>query len=328
MSAPTALITGLTGQDGSYLAELLLTDGWRIVAVVRPGEETLGAAEHLAGEVELVRGDLLDRASLRAAVLTARPERIFHLAAPSFVPDSWQRPAEYVAAIAGSCAELLAVVAEERPQTRVVVASSGAMFGDAPQSPQLEDTPFRPTNPYAVAKLAAHQLVGAMRSGRGLHASSAILYNHESERRPEQFVSRRVSRGAAAISLGEADSLSLGSLEAIRDWSHARDMMRGLLLMSQASEPDDYVLASGVGHTVGDLARVAFATVGLDYADYVVVDDALRRPPEATPSVGDPTRARTKLGWQPEVTFEQLVEGMVHHDVGELQRALGRPAAT
>jgi GDPmannose 4,6-dehydratase len=328
VSPGTALITGVSGQDGSYLAELLLADGWRVAGLVRPGEETLGVVGHLAGDIEFVRGDLLDRASLRDAVLTRSPERIFHLAAPSFVPDSWLRPAEYVAAIAGSCAELLAVVAEELPATRLVVASSGAMFGDAPESPQREDTPFRPTNPYAVAKLAAHHLVGAMRSGRGLHASSAILYNHESERRPEQFVSRRVSRGAAAISLGAAESLSLGSLEAVRDWSHARDMMRGLVLMADAPEPDDYVLASGVGHTVGELATIAFASVGLDSRDYVVVDDALRRPPEATPSVGDPDRARRKLGWRPEISFEQLVEGMVRHDVRELQEAVGRPAAT
>jgi GDPmannose 4,6-dehydratase len=319
-SVRSALITGLTGQDGSYLAELLLEQGYAVSGLIRAGEETsLGCSEHLRGQVELVEGELLEPDTLRAAIERVRPREIYHLAAPSFVPDSWRRPGETTRAIVGSCAAILEAVRELDPTMRVFVASSGAIYGDAPESPQREGTPCRPTNPYAIAKLAAHQLVGALRVNDGLHASSGITYNHESERRPEQFVTRKITRAAAAISLGRQQELQLGSLEAVRDWSFAGDIVRGAWLMLQREQADDYVLASGVAHTVADFAHAAFAAVGLDAERHIRVDSTLVRAAEATPSVGDPSKARERLGWTAQLSFEQLVERMVRADVRSLQ---------
>jgi GDPmannose 4,6-dehydratase len=320
--AARALITGITGQDGSFLAELLLEQGYLVTGLIRgPAERSLGSSEHLRGQVELVRGDLLDPDSLRRAIDEARPDELYHLAGPSFVPASWERPRETIAAITGSCAAILQAVREIDRGMRVLVSASGAIFGDAPESPQREDTPCRPTTPYAIAKLAAHQLVGALRRHEGLHASSAIVYNHESERRPERFVTRRITRGAAAIALGLQDELTVGTLDAIRDWSFAGDIVRGAWLMLQQEHPDDYVLASGVPHTVAELARAAFACVGLDAERHLRVDPALVRPPERTPSVGDPAKARARLGWEPQVDFEQLVQRMVQADLRSLRAA-------
>jgi GDPmannose 4,6-dehydratase len=221
--------------------------------------------------------------------------------------------------IAGSTATLLEVVCEVSPDTRVFVAASGAIFGEAPESPQREDTPCRPSTPYAIAKLAAHQLVGAVRGHDGLHVSSGIVYNHESERRPERFVTRRITRAAAAISLGLAQELTLGSLDAVRDWSFAGDIVRGAWLMLQQDHPDDYVLASGVPRTVAEFARAAFACVDLDAERYLRVDPALVRPQEVTTSVGDPSKARARLGWEPLLSFGELVERMVRADQRLLQ---------
>ncbi len=323
MSSPAnALITGITGQDGSFLAELLLEKGYAVAGLIRgPAERSLGCSEHLRDDLELLPGDLLDPNSLRLAVETVRPREIYHLAAPSFVPASWEHPGETIDAIAGSSAAILQAVRDLDEGTRVFVSASAAIFGDAPETPQREDTPCRPTNPYGIAKLAGHQLVGALRAQHGLHASSGITFNHESERRPERFVTRRLTRGAAAIALGLQDELTLGNLEAIRDWSFAGDIVRGAWLMLQQDRPDDYVLASGVPHTVADLARAAFACVDLDVERYLRVDPALVRPPERTPSVGDPAKARAQLGWEPEVSFEQLVERMVQADLRSLRGA-------
>jgi GDPmannose 4,6-dehydratase len=324
-TGPTALITGITGQDGSFLAELLLERGYGVTGLVRGApDRSLGSSEHLRGELELVRGELLEPDSLLAAVAAVRPDEIYHLAGPSFVPASWERPAETLAAIAGSAAAILQAVRDVDPAARVFSAASGAIFGEADESPQREDTRCRPATPYAVAKLAAHEIVGLMRARDGLHASSGIVYNHESERRPEQFVTRRISRAAAAISLGLQEELTLGSLDAVRDWSFAGDIMRGAWLMLQQEQPGDYVLASGVPRTVADLARTAFECVDLDFERYVRVDPALVREPEATPSVGDPGKARERLGWEPQVSFEELVERMVGADLRSLQAA-GRP---
>ncbi len=321
--APSALITGFTGQDGSFLAELLLEKGYEVTGLVRgSSDRPLGSSEHLRERVTLAHGDLLEPDSLRSAVREAGPDEIYHLAAPSFVPTSWQRPRETVTAISGSCAAILEA-ARELGSARVFVSSSAAMFGDAPESPQREDTWCRPTTPYAIAKLAAHQLVGALRANDGVHVSSGILFNHESERRPEQFVTRRVTRGAAAIALGLQDELALGSLEAVRDWSFAGDIVRGAWLMLRADQPADYVLASGVGHTVAQLAEIAFACVDLDAERYLRVDAGLVRAPEPTPSVGDPSRAREQLGWRPKLSFEQLVERMVRADMESLRSAGG-----
>ncbi len=324
-NAPSALITGITGQDGSFLAELLLEKRYAVTGLVRrPPEAPLGCSEHLRGRLQLVQGDLLEPATLRAALERVRPSEVYHLAAPSFVPDSWERPAETLTAIAGSCAAILEAVRDLDRDTRVFVSASGAIFGEAPESPQREDTPCRPANPYAIAKLAAHQLVGVMRAEAGLHASSGIVYNHESERRPERFVTRRITRGAAAISLGLQRELTLGSLDAVRDWSFAGDVMRGAWLMLQQERPDDYVLASGVARTVAEFAAAAFACVGLDAEHHVRVDPALVRAAEGTPSVGDPAKARERLGWRALVSFEELVERMVQADL----RALGAAAAS
>jgi len=321
-----ALITGLTGQDGSFLTELLLEHGYHVSGLVRgSSDRSLGCSEHLREQVDLVRGDLLDPGSLQAAIEESQPTEIYHLGGPSFVPASWERPGEALSAIAGSTASLLEVVREIGPGTRVFVAASGAIFGDALQSPQREDTPCRPTTPYAIAKLAAHQLVGAMREHDGLYACSGIVYNHESERRPERFVTRRITRGAAEIALGLREQLTLGALDAIRDWSFAGDIVRGAWLMLQQERPDDYVLASGVPHTVAEFAKAAFACVDLDAERYLRVDPALVRPPEDTPSVGDPRKARERLGWEPEVSFAELVERMVRADLRSLQREGARP---
>lgn len=317
----SALITGLTGQDGSFLAELLLEKGYRVAGLVRgdAAERELGCSEHLRGEVELLSGDVLDADALRAAVEHAQAGEIYHLAAPSFVPASWERPGETLSAIAGSTASLLAAVRELQSPVRVFLAASSQIFGEAGESPQNEQTQCRPRTPYAVAKLAAHQLVGLLRRHDGLHASSAITYNHESERRPEQFVTRRITRGAAAIALGRQRELELGALDAVRDWSFAGDIMHGAWLMLQQDEPDDYVLASGVGHTVEQFAQAAFACVGLEAEQYLRVDQARVRAPESTPSVGDPTKAREQLGWTVQLSFEQLVERMVRADMRALE---------
>ncbi len=256
---------------------------------------------------------------MRAAVERERASEIYHLAAPSFVPASWERPAETFAAIAGSTAALLEAVRGHDADARVFVAASAAIFGEAPESPQREDTPCRPTTPYAIAKLGAHELVGALREHDGLHASSAILFNHESERRPQQFVTRRISRAAAAIALGRERELALGSLDAVRDWSFAGDIMEAAWLMLQQDDAEDYVLASGIGHTVAELAQTAFACVDLDADRYVRVDSALVRAPERTLSIGDPTKARERLGWAPRLSFEQLVERMVRADLRALE---------
>jgi GDPmannose 4,6-dehydratase len=319
-----ALITGITGQDGSFLAELLLEEGYEVNGLLRGGgDRELGCSEHLRERLTLLKADLLDADSLRTAVERVRPAELYHLASPSFVPASWERPAETMRAIAGSTATLLETVRDVDPRIRVFVAASGAMFGDARESPQRESTPCRPTTPYAIAKLASHQLVGAMRAHNDLWVCSGIVFNHESERRPHQFVTRTVTRAAAQIKLGMAEEVTLGALDAVRDWSFAGDVMRGAWLTLQQEQPDDYVFASGVGRTVAQLVDTAFACVGLEAERYVRVDPKLVRAPEPTASVGDPTRARERLGWEPRVSFEQLVERMVQADLRELQTVAG-----
>jgi GDPmannose 4,6-dehydratase len=313
-------VTGLTGQDGSFLAELLLAQGYQVIGLIRNlADARLGAAEHLRHQVDLIEGDLLEPASLTAAVARVGADELYHLAAPTYVPDSWQQPAQTVAAIVAATATLLVAVRDQSPKTRVFVAASGAMFGAAPESPQTERTPCRPQNPYATAKLAAHQLVGQLRAHDGLFACSGILYNHESERRPESFLPRKIARAAAAVALGLADGVRLGDLSASRDWSFAGDVVRGAWLMLQQDRPDDYILASGISHTVAQLAETAFAHVGLNASDHIRVDPELVRGPESTLQVGDPSHARRQLGWTPTLTFEQLIQRMVDADLRDLQ---------
>jgi GDPmannose 4,6-dehydratase len=321
-----ALITGISGQDGSFLAELLLEKGYEVTGFVHgdPRERSLGCSEHLRERLALLGGDLFDPTSLRAAIEQGRPHELYHLASPSFIPVSWGKPADTMRAIVGSTAVLLEAVRDSDPRARVWVAASGAIFGDVRESPQDESTPCRPISPYAIGKLASHQLVGAMRAHDGLYACSGIVFNHESERRPPRFVTRTVTRAAAQIKLGLAEEVRLGELSAVRDWSFAGDVMYGAWLTLQQEQPEDYVLASGVGHTVAELAEMAFAYVGLEAERYVRVDPKLVRPPERTASVGDPSKAREQLGWQPRLSFKQLVERMVDADLRELQAVAGR----
>lgn len=317
-----ALITGITGQDGSFLAELLLEQGYAVSGLVRGARERpLGCSEHLRDSLQLRWCDLLDIDGLREAIGELRPHELYHLASPSFVPTSWEHPTNTLQAIIGSSAAILEVVREIDPSIRLFVASSTAIFGAAPESPQREDTPCRPTSPYAVAKHAAHQLLGVLRERYELYACSGIFNNHESERRPAQFVTRKITRAAAAIKLGLEQELHLGDLDAVRDWSFAGDMMQAAWLTLQQDRPADYVLASGVGHTVREFAQAAFGCVGLEAERYLRVDPTLVRPPETTVNIGDPTRAREQLGWQPQLSFQQLVERMVDADLHALEAA-------
>jgi GDPmannose 4,6-dehydratase len=309
-----AVVTGVTGQDGSYLAELLLGRDYEVFGTVRDPDESV-----LDG-VSAVPAELLDPPTLRAALEAARPHELYHLAAPTFVPDSWEDPTETVAAIAGATATLLAAARDVDPQMRVWVSTSSEVFGDAGESPQTERSPMRPRSPYGVAKLAAHGLVGAMRERFGLFACSGITYNHESPRRPEQFVTRKVTRAAAAIKLGLERELVLGDLDAVRDWSHAADVVRAAWLALQAQAPDDYVIASGVGRTVRDLAAAAFAAVDLDWKPHVRADSAFVRASEPVALIGDPSRARERLAWTPQHSFEELVAEMVEADLAALRR--------
>ncbi|ADB53900.1 NAD-dependent epimerase/dehydratase [Conexibacter woesei DSM 14684] len=320
------LITGVTGQDGGYLAEQLLAAGDEVLGTVRrPAPETFATAglPQLDGRVKLLGADLLDRASIRRAIAEAEPDEIYHLAAPTFVPDSWEDPTEVVAAIAAGTATVLAAAGALPRACRVLVAASSEIFGDAGVSPQSETAPTRPRSPYGVAKLAAHGLVGALRARHDRFLVSAITFNHESPRRPERFLPRKVTAGVAAIAAGREETLTLGDQAAVRDWSHARDVVAGMVLALRHDEPGDYVLASGTPHTVGELVDAAFAAAGVerhaaDGSDRVLVDPRFVRPPEQWPSVGDPSRARDVLGWRPRTSFEQLVAEMVDADLARL----------
>ncbi|WP_205696674.1 GDP-mannose 4,6-dehydratase [Conexibacter sp. SYSU D00693] len=322
--ARRALITGVSGQDGTYLAELLVGEGYAVFGLVR--DPSAGRPSWVPEEVELVAGDLADHASLAAAVASVAPDELYHLAAPTFVPASWEDPSGVLDAVAGATGALLAAARRVGPSTRVFVASSAEVFGDAGESPQHERSPMRPRSPYGVAKLAAHGLCGAMREHHGQFVVSGIAYNHESPRRPERFVTRKITRGAAALALGLEDELRLGDLAAVRDWSHARDVVRAAWLALQAPEPRDYVVASGVGRTVGDFVAAAFGAAGVAEAvgdGRVVVDPAFVRAPEPTVLVGDPSRARRELGWEPSCSFEELVGEMVAADLAALRVSAG-----
>jgi len=317
-----ALITGIGGQDGSYLAQQLLEEGYEVVGMVRPPvERELPLLGRDAPRIRQVPGDLADHASLRAVVAEVAPDELYHLAAPTFVPASWADPGAVLHEIAGATAALLSAASELPSPPRVFVAASSEVFGDAGESPQHERSPMRPRSPYGVAKLAAHGLVGVMRARFGLFAVSGITYNHESPRRPERFLPRKVTRGAAAIALGRQDELVLGSLDAVRDWSHAADVMRGARLALAADQPDDYVFASGAGRTVRELVDAAFAAAGVSPEGRIRVDPAFVRPPEATAPVGDPARARAALGWTPTITFEGMIAEMVAADLAALRGA-------
>ena len=314
-----ALITGISGQDGSYLAELLLSKGYEVHGIVR-GSPTAPYPnlERVRDRVVLLQGDLLDQMTLLDALHKARPHELYNLAATSFVPASWRQPvmtAQFTAVGATSMLEAIRIV---DPSIRVYQASSSEIFGATVESPQRETTPFRPHTPYGVAKLYAHLMVASYRERYGMHACSGILYNHESPRRPPEFVTRKVTRAAAAIKLGLQDELRLGNLDATRDWSFAGDAVEAMWLMLQRDVGDDYVICSGVSRSVGELVESAFGCLDLDPEPYVVVDPEFVRPADPVPLVGDPAKARAQLGWEPRTSFRELVAMMVEHDLREL----------
>ncbi|HET8537440.1 MAG TPA: GDP-mannose 4,6-dehydratase [Solirubrobacteraceae bacterium] len=303
-----ALVTGVTGQDGYLLAAQLLGESCEVHGLARRVDADVPPG------VRVLVGDLLDAESLRRAVAEVRPDELYHLAAPTYVPDSLREPERTRREIVDATEVLLDAAPDG---ARVFCASSAEIFGEAAESPQNEESVRRPRNPYGEAKLAALEAVAQARS-RGVHAVAGILYNHESTRRPERFVPRRVSVGTAMIKLGLADELTLGDLEAVRDWSAATDLMRGATLALRHDTPDDYVLASGVGRTVQELVDVAFAHVGIDPAGRVRIDPQFTRGVEEVPLVGDPSKARRVLGFQPQVSFEELIGEMVDFDLERL----------
>jgi len=321
MASARALITGVGGQDGSLLAQLLLEEGYEVAGVVRraPAEyaETLGP---LAGRVELVEADLLDHASLVAALETVRPREVYNLAAPSFVPRSWDEPVRTAEFAAVGATSLLEAVRGVDPSIRVYQASSSEIFGEPVETPQTEETPPRPLTPYGVAKAYAHFIAGSYRKRYEMFTCCGILYNHESPVRPTDFLPRKVARAAAAISLGLEDELVLGDLAARRDWGYAGDYVRAMWLMLQHDEPGDYVVATGVSHSVEELVACAFGAVGLDWRDHVRSDSSFYRgTAELHDLVGDASKARRVLGWEPRMSFEALVRLLVEADRARLQ---------
>jgi GDPmannose 4,6-dehydratase len=315
-----ALITGVGGQDGSYLAELLLEAGYEVVGLVRLGAEPYENLASLAGKVELYEEDLLNQTSLAQALRAALPTEVYNLAAPSFVPASWDEPVQTAEFAAVGATSLLEAIRLVDPEIRFYQASSSEIFGDPVETPQTEATPLAPVTPYGVAKAYAHYIVHSYRRLYGIYACSGILYNHESPRRPVKYLPRKVAHGAAAISLGLQEELVLGDLDARRDWGYAADYVRAMWLMLQQEEPDDYVIASGESHSVRDLVACAFEHVGLDWQRHVRVDPALQRgQAELHQLVGNPAKARSKLGWSPEVDFEDMVRRLVDADRARLR---------
>jgi GDPmannose 4,6-dehydratase len=310
-----ALITGITGQDGSYLAELLLEHGYEVYGLVRHSSSPrLERIAHLEERLTLLRGDLLDPSSLVGAVAAARPDEVYNLAAQSFVPTSWQEPVLTAEFTGLGVTRLLEAVRQAAPEARFYQASSSEIFGQVSRSPQDESTPFWPRSPYGVAKLYGHWITVNYRESYGLFACCGILFNHESPRRGEEFVTRKISRGAARIALGLERELRLGNLQARRDWGFAGDYVRAMWRMLQRSDPRDYVIATGVTHSVADFCALAFAELGLDWREHVRSDERLLRPAEIDRLVGDAARAREELGWSPSMDFEGLVRHMVRED--------------
>ena len=313
---PTALITGITGQDGSYLAEFLLEKGYKVVGIVRRSSTTpYERISHLVDDIELVSADLLDQTSLTDVVSDCKPDEIYNLAAQSFVQTSWNQPVLTGEFTALGVTRMLEAMKKAAPNARFYQASSSEMFGKVHESPQRESTPFYPRSPYGVAKVYGHWITVNYRESFALFAVSGILFNHESPRRGLEFVTRKVTDGAARIKLGLSRELRLGNLEARRDWGFAGDYVRAMWLMLQQDTPDDYVVGTGKTWSVRQLCETAFRCVGLDYREFVVQDDRFFRPAEVDLLVADASNARRVLGWSPDVTFEQLIEMMVQADL-------------
>jgi GDPmannose 4,6-dehydratase len=321
MMKKKALITGLTGQDGSYLAELLLAQGYQVYGMVRrSSSSSFERISHFSNQIEVVSGDLLDQFSLIDAIDQTQPDEIYNLASQSYVPLSWTQPsltAEYTAL---GVSRLLEAIRRCKPDTRFYQASSSEVFGQPDESPQTEKTAFRPRNPYGVAKAYAHWMTVNYREKYDLYACCGITYTHESPRRGAEFVFRKITRGAVQIKLGRADELRLGNLDACRDWCHAQDVVKAMWLMLQQEQPDDYIIASGETHSVRELVDCAFSYLGLDYQRYVTVDPAFYRPDEPVQLVGAIDKIQTALQWKPEYSFQQLVESMVDHDLKSLKQ--------
>jgi GDPmannose 4,6-dehydratase len=317
-----AIITGVTGQDGSYLAEWLLEKGYEVHGLVRRAStETFERIAHLGGRITLHQADLLDQLSIIDVFRAVRPDEVYNLAAMSFVPTSWKQPVltgEFTAI--GVTRVLEAIRLLDPKGIRFYQASSSEMFGKVQETPQKEATPFYPRSPYGVAKVYGHFITVNYRESYGMFCCSGILFNHESERRGREFVTRKVSDGVARIKLGLANELRLGNLEARRDWGFAGDYVRAMWMMLQQQKPDDYVIATGEMHTVRELVEEAFGGAGLDWRKYVVQDPALMRPAEVDLLVGDPAKARRVLGWEPEVGFKELVRRMVEADLQRVSR--------
>jgi GDPmannose 4,6-dehydratase len=318
-----ALITGITGQDGSYLAEFLLEKGYRVFGMVRrTSTVNFERIQHIQDKIELVQGDLLDQVSLIQILQQCRPHEVYNLAAQSFVPTSFQQPVLTGECTALGVTRMLDAIRIVDPTIRFYQASSSEMFGKVREVPQNEQTPFYPRSPYGVAKVYGHWITVNYRESYNLFACSGILFNHESPRRGLEFVTRKVSYGVARIKLGLDNELRLGNLEARRDWGYAGDYVRAMWLMLQQDEPDDYVIATGETHSVRELCEVAFSYVGLDYRDFVRVDPQYFRPAEVDLLVGDASKARAKLGWRPTVNFQELVQMMVEADLERLRSTL------
>ena len=314
--AKRALITGVTGQDGSYLAELLLDKGYDVWGVVRrSSSENYERIEHLRDRLHFVQADLLDQPSLTQALLESEPEEVYNLAAQSFVPTSWTQPVLTAEFTAVGVTRLLEAVKQVDPKIRFYQASSSEMFGKVLEVPQTENTPFYPRSPYGVAKVYGHYITVNYRESYGMHCSSGILFNHESPRRGLEFVTRKVTDAVARIKLGLATELPMGNLDAKRDWGFAGDYVEAMWMMLQQPEGDDYVVATGETHTVERLVEVAFSHVGLNWKDHVTLDERFVRPAEVDLLIGDPAKAKAKLGWEPKVGFEQLVQMMVDSDL-------------
>jgi len=321
-----ALITGITGQDGSYLAELLVEKGYQVTGVVRRSSApNLWRIQHLLDRIDLKPADLLDQLSLIRLVDEVRPQELYNLAAMSFVPASWDQPMLTGEFNAQGVTRVLEAIRQVDTKIKLYQASSSEMFGKVREVPQSEATPFYPRSPYGVSKVYGHDITVNYRESYNLFAVSGILFNHESPRRGTEFVTRKVTDGVARIKLGMTDSLSLGNLSACRDWGFAGDYVRAMWLMLQQSEPDDYVIATGIAHSVEDLVEIAFARVGLDWKKYVKLDPKLIRPAEVDHLIGNSTKARTQLKWEPAVDFKGLIEMMVDADVDRLASAPRQP---
>jgi GDPmannose 4,6-dehydratase len=322
----SALITGITGQDGSYLAELLLDKGYQVHGMVRRSStERFDRIEHLRDRITLHQADLLDERSLVDALRTSQPDEIYNLAAMSFVAVSWIQPTLTAEFTGVGVTRLLEAMREVCPEARFYQASSSEMFGKVRQAPQNEMTPFYPRSPYGVAKVYGHFITVNYRESYDLHASSGILFNHESSRRGLEFVTRKITWHAAAIRLGLTDKLLLGNLDAERDWGYALDYVEAMWMMLQQDVPGDYVVATGVAHSVRDCLEIAFDQAGVDIDGHVVIDEKLKRPAEVDHLVGDYSKARRELGWEPRTGFEELIRMMVDADY-ELLSERGQPA--